>query len=168
MPRRRLPVEMWRDALLLVSGALDDRLTGPAQPVESPENHRRTLYGLIARRELNQMLRIHDFPEPTAHSPGRSRTITPLQQLYVLNAPFLADQAQRILRRLPDRSLDAQLNWLYEQVYSRSPAPEETELARRYLSGSTVPDSHSVAPTEKRWLSYIHALLSLNEFLFVD
>ncbi|GIT29077.1 MAG: hypothetical protein Ct9H300mP1_11230 [Planctomycetaceae bacterium] len=35
------------------------------------------------------MLRLYDFPAPTGHSPKRVRTITPLQQFFVLNSPFI-------------------------------------------------------------------------------
>ena len=34
-------------------------------------NRRRTLYGTVKRRELNDLLRLHDFPDPTTHSAGR-------------------------------------------------------------------------------------------------
>ena len=57
MPRKRLPVEMWRDAMLAAAGNLDQQIGGAPQAVDAPGNHRRTLYSLIARRELHQMLR---------------------------------------------------------------------------------------------------------------
>ncbi|GIS63736.1 MAG: hypothetical protein CM1200mP2_59610 [Planctomycetaceae bacterium] len=56
-------------------------------------HRRRTLYSTIKRRELDTMLRLYDFPSPTGHSPKRIRTITPLQQLFVLNSPFIVRQA---------------------------------------------------------------------------
>ena len=38
---------------------------------------------------MDDLLRIYDFPTPMQHSPSRIDTITPLQQLFVLNSPFI-------------------------------------------------------------------------------
>ncbi|HLJ56722.1 MAG TPA: PSD1 and planctomycete cytochrome C domain-containing protein, partial [Chthonomonadaceae bacterium] len=38
MPRRRLDVEAWRDAMLAASGKLDPTIGGPSQPLASPDN----------------------------------------------------------------------------------------------------------------------------------
>ena len=51
-------------------------------------------------RELHDLLRLNDFPDPTSHSPGRVPTTTPLQQLFTLNSPFLQQQAAALARRL--------------------------------------------------------------------
>src|SRR5206468_2298967 len=88
MNRRRLDVEAWRDAMLAVTGTLSAEVGGPPLDLGDPKNHRRTLYGTVKRRELNDLLRLHDFPDPTGHSPGRVPTTTPLQQLFTLNSPL--------------------------------------------------------------------------------
>ena len=87
MNRRRLDFEMWRDATLAATGTLDLKLGGPSRPVDDLNNNRRSLYVTVAREELHPMLRMHDFPEASAHSPRREPTTTPLQQLFVLNSP---------------------------------------------------------------------------------
>src|SRR5205823_13600085 len=100
MNRRRLDVEAWRDAMLAVAGNLSLERGGAPQDLGDPTNRRRTLYGTVQRRELNDLLRLNDFPDPTAHSPGRLPTTTPLQQLFVLNSPFIQQQAAGLARRL--------------------------------------------------------------------
>src|SRR5262249_10566683 len=99
-PRRRLGVEAWGDAVLSGGGSLDGRLGGASGDLSKPDNVRRTLYGTVKRRELDDVLRLHDFPDPTTHSAARTPTTTPLQQLFVLNSPFMRQQAQALARRL--------------------------------------------------------------------
>ena len=77
MPRRRLPVEGWRDALLAVAGRLDDDLGGPSIDPGDPESSRRTVYSHVSRLDLDPMLARFDFPDPNAHAAARARTTTP-------------------------------------------------------------------------------------------
>ncbi|MDG2390073.1 MAG: PSD1 and planctomycete cytochrome C domain-containing protein [Planctomycetaceae bacterium] len=159
MNRRRLTIEMWRDSMLAVSGNLDSSLGGPPGDLEGPDDNRRTIYGLIARRELNQMLRIYDFPEPTAHSPKRVSTTTPLQQLFVLNSPFVEKQAESLLQLLPvNQSTTEKIQFCYRRLFAREPTADEVQVGLKFLAGANA----------ERWTSYLHALLSLNEFLYVD
>ena len=45
--------------------ALDDSVGGPSRDLADAGNVRRTLYGAIKRRELSDLLRLYDFPDPT-------------------------------------------------------------------------------------------------------
>ncbi len=157
MARRRLEVEAWRDAMLAVTGELDRVIGGDALDLNAADNHRRTLYGKIHRRELDQMLRLHDFPDPTAHSPKRPETTTPLQLLFTLNGPFVQQRAEALGRTLAARpeGVDA----AYDLLFQRAPAERERELARAFLGDAPGPDD---------WTEYAQALLGSNEFLFVD
>ena len=73
MNRRRLDIEVWRDAMLAVSGKLDrdagrpDRSTWP-----TPSNLRRTVYAKISRHDLNHLLRLFDFPDANITSERRT------------------------------------------------------------------------------------------------
>jgi len=157
--RRRLTIEMWRDAMLAASGNLDASLGGPPGDLTNPDFNRRTIYGKIARRELNQMLRMYDFPEPTSHSPKRVATTTPLQQLFVMNSPFVQKQAEALAKRVPaDVAAPEQIEFCYQHLFNRAPTADEVDVGLQYLRDSDA----------KRWTSYVHALLSLNEFLYVD
>src|SRR6202011_3452485 len=120
MNRRRLEVEAWRDAMLATSGALDPSVGGPPKDLGDASNRRRTLYGIVKRRELNDLLRLHDFPDPTTHSPSRIPTTTPLQQLFTLNGPFIQQQATALARRLQNDvsdSVAARVRQAYRLVY---------------------------------------------------
>jgi hypothetical protein len=165
MNRRRLEVEAWRDAVLAVSGSLEDRLGGPPSDLADANNRRRTLYGTVKRRDLNDLLRLYDFPDPIAHSPGRTPTTTPLQQLYVLNSPFVAQQSLALARRLQQEgSVEGRVRRAYVLLFGRAATDKEVKLAREFLttgkSGDAVP--------ETVWQQYAQVLLGSNEFLFVD
>jgi hypothetical protein len=100
MNRRRLDIDAWRDAMLDVCGLIDGRVGGPPVELNAADNRLRTVYGLVHRRDLNYMLRLHDFADPTGHSPKRDETITPLQQLFVLNSDFMRNRAAELHSRL--------------------------------------------------------------------
>lgn len=165
--RRRLDIEMWRDAALAVSGQLDLSIGGPSRSVDDPENLRRTLYVTIEREELNSMLRMYDFPEASAHSPRREPTTTPLQQLYVLNSPWMESQAERLWLRLePVKSDTDRIRECYLLLFSRQPDDREVAAAQNFLY--PVSAGGSDGSSAERWKDYFQAMLGLNEFHFVD
>ncbi|EMI22721.1 secreted protein containing DUF1549 [Rhodopirellula maiorica SM1] len=165
MNRRRLTFEEWRDAMLLASGRLNRLLGGPSISLESAANTRRTLYATVNRRDVSPTLMVHDFPDPTQHSPARMATVTPLQGLYAWNGPLLDQQAKWIADQLeeeyPGQELD-KIFGVYQRLFSRAPRPQEIELATAYLADV------SAGPKADRWQQYIHVLLATNEFTFID
>ena len=159
MNRRRLSIESWRDAMLTASGELDTALGGVAIPVNDPGHRRRTLYSKIERRELDTMLRLYDFPDPTGHSPKRVRTITPLQQLFVLNGPFIIHQADLLTARVPPGAAPAAaVERLHQLLFGRSADRDEIQTAAAFLKDAG----------PGGWQQYIQVLLGSNEFVFVD
>ena len=163
MPRRRLDFEAWRDSTLAVSGKLDRRLGGLSEPLTSEKNLRRTLYGTINRHELEPMLRIHDFPDPAAHSAARTETATALQMLFSLNSPFLLAQADALAARLEKEAgpaLPPRVTRAHAILYQRPPTANELALATRFLATRET--------DKKAWAEYTQALLASNELVFVD
>ena len=163
MNRRTLEVEAWRDAMLAVSGSLQQNLGGAPLLLSDPNNHRRTLYGSVHRRELDDMLRLYDFPDPVVHSPGRIPTVTPLQQLFTLNSPFPRQQAVALVHRLEKEipgSEEQRIQRMVLLLYGRPATAGQVKLGLEFLgAGSEKPE---------RWREYAQALLGSNEFLFVD
>ncbi len=164
--RRRLDIEMWRDATLAACGKLDLKLGGPSQPIDDLNNVRRTIYVKVEREELHPMLRMHDFPEASSHSPRREPTTTPLQQLFVLNSPWMEQQAAALNERLKLLADDDQKLWeCYRLLFAREPSEQEVTLAKEFVKPGV---DTSDADREGRWKDYLQALLGLNEFHFVD
>ena len=85
----QLDIEAWRESMLQVTCLLDSSIGGKPSLLSNIDNNRRTLYATIKRRELDEVLKMFGFPEPTAHSPKRDEMNTPLQQLYSLNSEFI-------------------------------------------------------------------------------
>jgi hypothetical protein len=165
--RRRLEVEAWRDAMLAATGRLDLAIGGADRDLDDPANDRRTLYATVKRRELSAILRLLDFPDPSTHSAARDNTTTPLQQLFVLNSPFMTQKAaafaERVRREAPE-DLDGQVRHAYRLLFGRDPTAKQAQLARVYLSAS----ANDSAVLDQFWKQYAQALLGSNEFAFVD
>jgi hypothetical protein len=164
MNRRRLNVELWRDAALSVSGSLATELGGPPGDLDDAGMHRRTLYGKVSRKRLASLLRLFDYPEPTRHSPQRNVTTTPLQQLYFMNSPFMHARSIAVIQNLPDsREIEVpSIRAVFRQVLARDPSAGEIAIARELLSHD------SGLEVRDRWNMLAQALLVSNEFLFVD
>ena len=161
-PRRRLEIEPLRDAILAVAGRMDGRIGGPSQNVDDAEFTRRTIYGKVSRHELATTLANFDFPDPTIHSAGRSVTTTPLQQLFVLNAPFVRKAAMSLATELlaEHATVAGRVDALHERLYTRTATDQDQRLALAFL-GSEPNDT-------ERWTRYVHALLASNELQYVD
>lgn len=170
MNRRRLEVEAWRDALLSVSGKLDPQMEGPSTNLADQNNSRRTVYAFISRHELNNMLRLFDFPDANITASTRSETTVPQQQLFVLNSPFVIEQAKAFASRLEKEAgadIESKVRHAFSLAYGRPVTDAELSLATRYLSvadDSTEKDKNSL----NRWERYAQAVLGSNEFMYLD
>jgi hypothetical protein len=167
MNRRRLDVEAWRDAILTVAGTLDDSLGGPSFELADADIYRRTLYARISRHSLNPLLRLFDFPDPNITSDGRPVTLVPLQQLFVLNSPFMANSAKALAARCSaaTENDDAdRIRRAVELTLGRPATNDELQLGLEFVSKPTEPTGSGLS----RWEQYAQVLLSTNEFMFVD
>jgi hypothetical protein len=166
--RRRLGAEAFRDAVLAVSGKLDDSLGGPSGDADDANFVRRTIYASVSRHKLSDTLQTFDFPDPAIHCERRSNTTTPLQQMYILNSPFVRGQAIALAERAAregGEKLDDRVTYLHQLLYARLPVEAELQIAREFIAEVASADEQATAA---RWLRYTHALLSSNEFLYVD
>jgi len=192
--RQRLDFESMRDSLLAVAGALDPRIGGPAAPItERPFSKRRTVYGFIDRQNLDGVYRTFDFAVPDATSARRFVTTVPQQALFLLNSPFLHEQARRIASSIELESSQGSavppsgsagdsaegVRSLYRRVLGRLPEPDElslgVEFVRRQTAGfpgdpsawNLVQGAKGVRPMSP-WEQLSQVLLLTNEFMFVD
>lgn len=163
MPRQRLSIEQWRDAVLTISGELDPQVGGQSIDPQDPKSTRRTVYSEISRLELNSMLALFGHPDPNTHSERRIQTTTPLQKLFVLNSPFMVKQAEAFASRLinSQTDFDSRLELAYQLCFSRSPNPAEHALAAKFLENHA-DDENS------RWTQFAQILFASNELQFVD
>ncbi len=155
MNPRRLDIEAYRDTMLEAAGALSDSVGGAPMDLDAAGNTRRTVYAKVSRGKLNTVLRLYDFSDPSQHSPGRDLTTTPLQQLFVLNSPFVQEQAAALAKRVDSEPDDqAKVRGLYRSALARDASAKDIDRALSYLgAGATLSQ-------------YAQALLSTNEFIF--
>lgn len=174
--RRRLDLETLRDSLMRVAGTLDLELFGPpVQITEPPFSHRRTIYGHVDRQNLPGLFRTFDFASPDSHSPVRYTTTVPQQALFLMNHPFVWDQAKAMVARADVAALEdsARIERLYRLLFSRGPDAEELTWGVDYLR--SIGDHEQDGDSENRasrensaGISYAQALLMSDEFAFVD
>ncbi|MFT5328212.1 MAG: hypothetical protein ACI8P0_006125, partial [Planctomycetaceae bacterium] len=127
---------------------------------------RRTVYAKVSRHELDNLLRLFDFPDANITSSKRSETTVPQQQLFVLNSPFMVEQAKAFSARLhkeaPD-SNEARIRRGFMLAFGRPPVDGEVKLGLAYLNSEADPQSKLTL-----WESYAQVLLGSNEFMYLD
>jgi len=115
MMPRRLDAEALRDAMLVASGELDfarpmaslvartgDARVGQrlgSEAVNRPVNHR-SVYLPFVRDSLPESLALFDPSDPNLVTGARESTNVPGQALYLMNNPFVLQQAEAMARRL--------------------------------------------------------------------
>jgi hypothetical protein len=159
-PARRLEAESIRDALLQLGGRLDPAMHGPSiTDVASP---RRSVYLRVKRSELVPFLTMFDAPEPTQSIGDRGNTTVPTQALTVMNSPFVRDMATRFATRIKAAKPEQTIAQAFQLAFCRQPTPAETQRLTAYLQAQQQLGAKS--PEVELCL----ALLSLNEFIYVD
>ena len=175
--RRRLDAEQIRDAILSFAGDLD--LTpGQRHPFPHPmtyfyrqhepfqetyKTNRRSVYMMQQRIRKNPYLDLFDGPDGNIPFAERRATTTTLQALYLMNAEELHDQCERIAMRMTaaGRVTAERVDWAYRTIFGRPAREVEIRRADEYLAA--VGRSDHIA-----WTGYIRAMISSNEFMFVD
>jgi hypothetical protein len=167
MNRQRLDFEAVRDTLLAVAGKLDTTVGGlPVELDKEPFAPRRTLYGLIDRQNLPGIFRTFDFANPDVSNQQRFHTTVPQQALFLLNSPFVLEQAKAVSQRAEVKSAEgsaAKVESLYKLIFQRPPRRSEVELGEKFMAAQPQ-STATVSPLEK----YAQVLLLSNELMFVD
>jgi hypothetical protein len=164
MNRRRLEAEELHDGLLALAGRLQERFGGPAE--SGPASRRRLIYLGTSRSERSDFGSIFDRANPALHVERRTISTVAPQALYLMNHPWVLEQARGLARRL---EVAAQTNparrvaILHRLVYGRPATDEEIAWGREFLA--TAPKGQDA---QAPWDLYAQALLLTNEFLFVD
>ncbi len=186
--RRRLEAEPFRDSLLFVAGKLDlkpggsllttrnnDYVTndqsGNAAQYNAP---RRSVYLPIIRNALFDMFQAFDMGDPSMVNARRSTTTVSPQALFVMNSPFVQEQAMAFAQdALKSGSTDGErINHAYRKAYSRSATAAEianaTAFLSRYADALTASTPDAAKRQTKAWQSLCQVLLAANEFIYVN
>ena len=186
--RRRLSAEEIRDSMLAVSGALD-RTMGEAHPFQPEsewrytqhnqffavyETNRRSIYLMQQRQKKHPLMEVFDGADTNAISSPRQLSTTPLQALFLMNNPFVHQQADIFAVRIGMAydTLPQRINYAFLLAYGR-PA-KQTEIregiayiqnVRKELQAVNTPADQLV---RSALASYLRVLLGSDEFLYVD
>lgn len=181
MRLRRLEGEAIRDAMLCVSGRIDERFYGPSvlvhltafqqgrgRPVSGPidGDGRRSLYLAVRRNFLSPFLLAFDTPSPFSTVGRRTVSNVPAQSLILLNDPFVHQQAQLWAKRALDQGGSARerIVRMYESAFTRSPTESEIADCLEFLQSR--PDAQTKDKLN-RWADLAHVLFNVKDFIFV-
>jgi hypothetical protein len=169
--RKRLDFESFRDSILYVSEKLDTTMYGrPVDIASSNYSTRRSIYARIERQNLPAVFRTFDFASPDVHSPKRLETTVPQQALFILNGKLIQDQSTAIANSPRFNQLtknNDKITLLYQQILSRNPSSEELLDSLNFIA-STQSKNKRTDAVYPIWDQLAQALLSTNEFIFVD
>jgi mono/diheme cytochrome c family protein len=162
------------------------RQTGKIIPLQG-EEYRRSLYIQARRTRPLGMLETFDAPSMMeANCAERPRTTVSPQSLMLMNNGSMREFAQHYASRLQKErpgDLKGQVELAYQLGYGRTPGAEEAARALEFVRLQSVhyqenpaPLEYSVGPASKTnadpallgLAALCHALMSANEFLYVD
>ncbi|MBM3460106.1 MAG: DUF1553 domain-containing protein, partial [Armatimonadetes bacterium] len=185
---RRLEAEAVRDSVLAVAGTLNPEMfgepvgletrgSGEVVAAEEGGRSRRSLYLLVRRTQPVAFLNAFDHPVLETNCTRRTVSATPVQALAQMNSGFLTAQsrnwAQRLLREQPGEPVAprTRVERAFELAFCRKPAAVEVERSAAFLHDQTARYralGRGQSALEEAWGDFCQALLSANEFLYVD
>ena len=170
----RLDAESLRDAMLEVAGKLNRAAGGPGfhdvrtygdagttfyEPLDrsGPEFDRRTIYRFSPRGERSAVLETFDCPDPSAATPRRQVTTTPLQALALWNNDLVLrlakDSAERVTKT--HATDDARIAEMYRLAFGRTPTADEAKLSAALVVKHGLP-------------ALARVLFNANEFVVIE
>jgi len=159
---RRLGAEAIRDSLLAVSGELERGVAGAhpfpprkdwnyggAAPFKAVyETKRRSIYLLQPRVTRDSFLALFDGADANFSVGQRFESTTSVQALYLMNSPFVSEQARAFAGRLAKLRPDdgGRIELAHRLLFGRPASPEETADGLHYLEklNRLVPGSDEV------------------------
>ena len=162
----RLEAEPIRDALLSVSGLLDDRMYGPGSLDESMR--RRSVYFFIKRSQLIPSMMLFDWPEHLVSIGQRGTTTTASQALLFLNGKQARECAEGLAGRISGEGPEA-IRQAYWRAYGREASDAEVEAGAGFLAGQAASHEKAGRPEPKKLAlaDFCQALMGGSEFIYV-
>ncbi len=186
--RHRLDAESIRDAMLAISGSLNRTVGGPHpfpdqttwdytqhKPFKAVyDTNRRSIYLMTQRIQRHPYLALFDGPDTNASTALRGTSTTPLQALFLMNDPFVHEQAKKFAARLLAERPDdvSRIEGAYLFAFGRPATVEERTTGQSYLTKAREKLKATKIPAKQlaadAWESYVRAILMSNEFVYVD
>jgi hypothetical protein len=180
--RTRLDGEAIRDSILFACGELNLKMHGPSvfprlpaeiKPVNWPvsadkaEQNRRSIYVYVKRNLRYPLFSAFDAPDRNETCSRRFVSTSAPQALMMLNEPIIQEQSHKLAQRIYQETGDNRsgaIDRLYRLTLSRSPTTEESKVMNAFFEKRMrgKPDIHDALA------DLCHAILNINEFIYVD
>lgn len=168
--RRRLQAESIRDAILSVSGQLDKTMGGPTIKAGTSieygykfDDTRRSLYTPVFRNTPLEILAVFDFADPNLVVGERTTSSVPTQALFLMNNPFVRQQAEAAATRLLQEDLaddSARIAHAYQRTLGRRPTSTEHDVILNFVQSEKDPTT--------AWTQVLHSLVASLDFRFLN
>ena len=137
---------------------------------------RRSVYLMQQRLKRHPFLALFDGADPNVSTAERLITTTPTQALYLMNAPFIHDNAKALAERVWPGARDSEglVSRAHDVILGRNPTDDELESGVNFLHAyvSRLDDAGSGESMEARrraaLAAYVRTLFVRNEFLYID
>ncbi len=175
--QRRLDAESIRDSLLQISGMLDlsiqsgrtfEKLSAYDSDFHHDEHpvYCRSVYVPAFRNTMLDMFEVFDAANPNVVSGKRLNSLRPAQSLFMLNSPFVMDQAR-----------NAAVTFLMSPAYQQHDTSQNVINAWRICLGRIPSDAEMTAAlqtigqqsnSETAWSRLFHSVFASVDFCYVD
>ena len=136
---------------------------------------KRTIYLPVVRNMLPDVLALFDAADPNGVTAVRNDTTVPSQSLFLLNSPFVREQARHFAERLlaeAGATDDGRIERAHLAAFGRPATPSETSDSRDFLAAYLKAGAAQPRPDSQlrlaAWQSFCQSLLCSNEFLYVE
>jgi hypothetical protein len=173
--RRRLEAECLRDALLEVSGDLDQRMGGPTIRPDTRTDYgydhdqrRRSVYLPVLRNAVPDLLAVFDFANPSYCIGDRGASTVAPQALLLMNDPWIDERARGTadaLLRESDPNDSARIARAFRRILGRQPTDDEMALSLQYVA--SVRSSRAEGGDREAYARFIHSLFGSLDFRYV-
>jgi hypothetical protein len=155
---------------------------------DETQSRRRSVYVFVKRVLTYPMFEAFDAPTSEDSCPRRFSTVVPSQALTLMNDKFVLQWSREFAERvLNDGGLspDQRIERAYRLAFSRVPKPEERTAVSQFLAKQSTLIAGRLSNNEKvmlpdrvpagmepaqaaAFVDFCHALMSSNEFLYID
>jgi mono/diheme cytochrome c family protein len=193
MNQRRLEAEPLRDSMLAISGKLNREMFGPGiypridpdvvntgsrprWPLDAKDDHatwRRSVYIFVKRSVILPLIEVFDCPATVVSGPVRAVSTVSPQALALMNNEFVLQQAGYFAERVAKEAGEdrrAQVVRAFKIALGRQPNAKEMEWSLSFLRAQTegYAQRNSEKPEAAALRDFCHAVINLNEFVYLD
>jgi hypothetical protein len=187
--RVRLEAEAIRDAIMAVSGDLDLAQGGSILPYKDRQyvantsrregvdydRNIRAVYIPVVRSSLYEVFTAFDLPDPAVTQGDRASTVIAPQALFLMNGVVTLRHTRKMAEKLLALNAAddaARIQDAYERALARPPSPKEIDQALTFIAQIDKALTDKTTDTAQRrllaWQSFCKALLSSNEFIYLN